>query len=71
MINRILTITMRDIKSGERLYGSVYFYCTFPFCVDTKDANTYAGSTTINIAVDKSIEQSMVDYLNDFGRVDF
>jgi ABC-2 type transport system permease protein len=71
MIKRILAITMRDIKSGLRDYMVLYiFIAPLLFALILKMLIPTAGSTTINIAVDKSIEQNMRDYLKGFGRVE-
>lgn len=71
MIKKIFTITMRDIKSGLRDYMILYILIA-PFLISLilKMLIPAAGTTTINVAVDKSIDQSTVTYLGDFGRVE-
>lgn len=71
MIKKALAITNRDIKSGLRDYMILYIIF-FPFILALilKMLTTSAGSTTINIAVDNSIDNYTIEYLKDFGRVE-
>ena len=71
MIRKIFAITKRDIKSGIR--DSMIFYiiiAPFILALVLKMMTTSVGATTINIAVDNSIETSVVEYLGDFGKVE-
>lgn len=71
MIRKIFAITKRDIKSGIR--DSMIFYiiiAPFILALVLKMMTTSVGATTINIAVDNSVEGSVVEYLEDFGKVE-
>lgn len=71
MIRKIFAITKRDIKSGIR--DSMIFYifvAPFLLALVLKMMTTSVGSTTINIAVDNSVEPSVIEYLEDFGKVE-
>lgn len=71
MIKKIFAITKRDIKSGIR--DSMIFYiivAPFILALVLKIMTTSVGATTINIAVDNSVEPSVIEYLEDFGKVE-
>lgn len=71
MINKIFAVTKRDIKSGLRDYMIIYIIIApFILAIVLKMMTASVGKTTINIAVDSSINKSLVEYLKDYGKVE-
>ena len=71
MIKKIFAITKRDIKSGIRDSMIIYIIIApFLLALILKMMTTSVGATTINIAVDNSVEGSVVEYLEEFGKVE-
>lgn len=71
MIRRIFAITKRDIKSGIRDYVIIYIIIApFILALILKMLTASVGKTTINIAIDSSINKSLVEYLEAYGKVE-
>ncbi|WP_193708362.1 ABC transporter permease [Alkalibaculum sporogenes] len=70
-MKKIFTITMRDIVSSLR-DSMIIYIIIFPFilAVILRMMTSSVGATTVNIAVDNSIDSTMVEYLEDFGNVE-
>jgi ABC-2 type transport system permease protein len=71
MIKKIFTITKRDIKSSLRDF-MIFYIIIAPFILALllKMMTASVGSTTINIAVDNTIDVAVIEYLDDFGNVE-
>ncbi len=64
MVRKIFTITKRDIKSGLRDYMILYIIIApFILAVVLRMMTASVGLTTINVAVDKSIDEAFIEYL--------
>lgn len=71
MIRKIITITKRDIKSGLRDYFIIYIIIApFILALLLKMMTVSIGKTTVNMAVDNSINASLAEYLEGFGKVE-
>lgn len=71
MVRKVFAITKRDVKSGIRDSMIIYIIIApFILALILKMMTTSVGSTTINIAVDNSIQGSVIEYLEDFGKVE-
>ncbi len=71
MLSKIFRILQRDIKSGMRDYMVLYIII-FPFILAfiLKMMTTSVGSITVNVAVDDSIGEDMILYLEDYAKVE-
>ena len=71
MFSKIFRILQRDVKSGMRDYMVLYII-VFPFILAfiLKMMTTSVGSITVNVAVDESISQDMIVYLEDYAKVE-
>lgn len=71
MLSKVFRILQRDIKSGMRDYMVLYIII-FPFILAfiLKMMTTSVGSITVNIAVDNTISEDMILYLEDYSKVE-
>lgn len=71
MVKSILAITKRDIKSSLRDF-MIFYIIIAPFflALILKMMTASVGSTTINIAVDNTIDEAFIEYIDDFGKVE-
>lgn len=71
MLSKVFRILQRDIKSGMRDYMVLYIII-FPFILAfiLKMMTTSVGSITVNVAVDNTISEDMILYLEDYSKVE-
>lgn len=71
MLKRITSIIVRDIKSGTRDFMITYIILA-PFIIAfiLKLLIPSAGTTTINMAADSTIDQQMTIYLEKYGKIE-
>ena len=68
MFKRIFSVTLRDLKSGTRDLILIYIFI-IPFLLSAvlRLVVPGANSTTINIAVEKTMDPAMISYLENYG----